>query len=403
MSGLSAAVEAAEVGFDVVIVERNAYLGGRVSQLHHYFPKLCPPGCGLEINFRRIRQNPRIRYLTMAEVEQVTGKPGAYEVAVKVRPRFVTEKCTCCGKCAEAATQKVSDTFNLGMSQVKSAYLPFPAAFPQQFVIDPSVVGTQEGEALAKACEYGAVDLTMTEKTVSLSVGAIVWATGWEPFDPSPIPYYHYGQHKDVITNLMMERLAALDGPTGGKIVRPSDGKAPEHVAFVQCAGSRDTHYLPYCSGVCCLAALKQATYVLEQYPQATATIFYIDIRAMDRLEEFYTKVAAHPRVKLVKSKVASITADPQTGQLLLTGENTEKAEPYRSAADLVVLSSGMVPNTATRKLPAEAQYDAYGFVAAAPAGAAIAGCVRRPMDVSMCVQDGTAAALRAIQTVSRR
>lgn len=402
MSGLSAAVEAAEVGFDVVVVERNPYLGGRVSQLHHYFPKLCPPSCGLEINFRRVRQNPHIRTITMAEVTSVEGGPGSYTVGVTVRPRFVNEKCTACGKCAEAATTEVANPFDLGMGKTKAAYLPYPMAFPQRYVIDPSIVGTAEGKAVEAACEYGAVDLGMTEQTVSLKVGSIVWATGWEPFDPSVVPYYHFAANKDVITNLQMERLASEDGPTGGKILRPSDGKAPKHVAFVQCAGSRDTNYLPYCSGVCCLASLKQATYVLEKDPEAKATIFYIDIRALDRLEDFYTTVKAAERLTLVRSKVAGIASNAE-GKLVLKGEDTEKAAPYAMEADLVVLATGMVPGTAKAKIPVESGYDDYGFVTAPAAGVFAAGCTRRPADVSSCVQEGTAAALRAIQTVVRR
>lgn len=401
MSGLSAAVEAAEVGFDVIIVERNPYLGGRVAQLFHYFPKLCPPSCGLEINFRRVRQNPHIRYMTMADVENISGEAGDFEVSLRVHPRFVNEKCTACGKCHEAATSEVENQFNFGMDTIKAAYLPHSMAFPQQYVIDPSVVGTDEGKAIADACEYGAVDLEMAEQQVTLKVGSVVWAAGWEPFDPSPIPYYSFDQHPDVITNMQMERLASEDGPTGGKILRPSDSQEPKHVAFVQCAGSRDTNHLPYCSGVCCLASLKQATYVLEQYPEAEVSIFYIDIRAMDRLEDFYAKVQTEERLSLIKSKVANIAAG-EGGTLVLTGEDTEKAAPYALSADLVVLATGLKPNTALDKLPAES-HDEYGFVVAPPKGVFAAGCSRRPADVSSCVQEGTAAALRAIQTVTRR
>lgn len=402
MSGLSAAVDAAEVGFDVVIVERNPFLGGRVAQLHHYFPKLCPPSCGLEINFRRVRQNPRIRYMTMAEVDSVEGEAGNYKVNVKVHPRFVNEHCTCCGKCEEAATTEIENTFNFDMDKRKAAYLPHPMAFPKQYVIDPAVVGTDEAKAIADACEYGAVDLEMAEKTVELNVGSIVWATGWEPFDPTPIPYYNFAQNPDVITNMHMERLAAIDGPTGGKILRPSDGEAPEHVVFVQCAGSRDTNFLPYCSGVCCLASLKQATYVLEQYPEAKVTICFIDIRAMERLEDFYTKVKADERVTLIKSKVANVNAG-EGGKLVVSGEDTEKAAPYVMSADLVVLAIGLVPNTASVKVPGDALHDDYGFIVTPPEGIFAAGCTRRPADVSSCVQEGTAAAMRAIQTVTRR
>ena len=160
-----------------------------------------------------------------------------------------------------------------------------------KYVIDDKAcLGAECGKCVT-ACQYDAIELDMTAKSFKLNVGAIVWATGWEPYDATKVDYYGYGQHQNVITNVMMERLAAPNGPTGGKIVRPSDGKEVESVAFVQCAGSRDENHLPYCSGVCCMASLKQATYVKEQNPDAKVSMFYIDVRAMGKHEEFYTKV----------------------------------------------------------------------------------------------------------------
>ncbi|MEW5912288.1 MAG: CoB--CoM heterodisulfide reductase iron-sulfur subunit A family protein [Thermodesulfobacteriota bacterium] len=401
MSGVSAALEAAEAGYNVVLVEKNPYLGGRVAQLHQYFPKLCPPYCGLEINFKRIKNNPRIQVLTMAEVTGIEGAPGAYKVAVKQAPRYVNDKCTACGLCGQAVEATVSNPFNYGLDQIKAAYLPHEMAFPYRFVIDPSIAGGPEGEKAKAACPYGAVDLEDQGAELTVEAGAVIWAAGWTPYDASKVEYYNFGASPNLITNVQMERLAAKGGPTSGKIQRPGDGKEPKKVAFIQCAGSRDVNHLPFCSTICCLASLKQATYVRAQLPEAEVTIYFIDIRAMDRNEDFYTKVKADEKVKFVKSKIGLIQPN-EAGNLVLEGENTASGERFKAEHDLVVLATGMQPNTALNKIPAEVAYDEYGFVQAAE-GIIGAGTVRRPSEVHVSVQDGTAAALKAIQLVAGR
>lgn len=405
MSGLSAAIEAAEAGYDTYLVERNPYLGGRVAQLHHYFPKLCPPLCGLEINFRRIKQNPKIRFFTMAEVEAISGEEGDFNVTIKLNPRYVNEKCTSCGKCAEACTMEIDNPFNFGMNKIKAAYLPHDMAFPMRYVLDPALVSNGEAQQVKDSCPYDAIDLEMKPKTMDLKVGSIVWATGWKPYDASKLETYGFEHFADVITNVMMERLASWTGPTKGKIVRPSNGEAPKTVAFVQCAGSRDENHLPYCSGICCLASMKQATYVREQYPDAQIYIFYIDIRATDRLEAFYTKVKEDAKIRFFKGKVAKITQGDTDGDLLLRVEDTTTEQLQEISADLVVLATGMQPNTFDTPLPIPVSYDDYGFMAARGQNPGIggAGCSKAPMNVSEAVQDGTAAALKAIQSIVRR
>ncbi len=405
MSGITAALEAAEAGYDVVLVEKNPYLGGRVAQLHQYFPKLCPPNCGLEINFKRMRINPRIRFFTMAEVEKISGEEGDYDVGIKISPRYINEKCTCCGKCTEVCEVELGNPFNFGMDKIKAAYLPHEFAFPMRYVMDPSIAGTEEGKKCHDACEYGAIDLDMSETHFDLKVGAIVWAAGWEPYDASNVEYYGFGEYKNVITNVMLERLASFNGPTEGKILRPSDGKAVKTVAFIQCAGSRDENHLPYCSGICCLASMKQATYIREQYPDCDVSIFFIDIRALDRLEDFYTKVQEDEKITFIKSKIANITEDEETGALMLEGENTNTGEQIRMNFDLVVLATGMVPNKINTAPSPNVSCDEYGFLTYDPEKAGIygAGCVRRPTDVASSVQDATAAALKAIQSIARR
>ena len=398
IAGITAALEAAEVGHQVVLIEKNPYLGGRVAQMHRYFPKLCPPSCGLEINYKRLKSNPRVRVITGAELAEVSGAPGAFTATVTVKPRYVNERCTCCGKCAEACTLEVDDPFNLNLRKIKAAHLPHPNAFPARYILHKSLIGTPEADKVKAACEFGAIDLEEKEQTLTLKVGAVVWATGWEPFDPTGVDYYGFGKHKNVITNLMMERFASLEGPTGGKILRPSDGQPPKHVLFVQCAGSRDENHLGYCSGVCCLGSLKQATYVREQLPEAKVTICYIDIRTPDRLEDFYQKVQKDPGVLFVKSKIADISEE-QDGGLKVHGEDTLSGKRFESSADLVVLATGIVPS----KVAPALERDSYGFLTEAQArGHLPAGCAVRPTEVSSAVQDGTAAALRAIQMVVR-
>lgn len=405
MTGLSAAIEAAEAGREVYLVEKSPYLGGRVAQLHQYFPKLCPPYCGLEINFRRIRNNPKIKFLTLAEVASIKGQEGDFDVSVKLNPRFVNEKCTACGKCAEACSAEIDNPFNYNMDKIKAAYLPHDMAFPMRYVIDPVFAKSPDAQKVQEACPYDAIDLTMGTSVVDLKVGSIVWATGWKPYDASKLDTYGFGKFPNVITNVMMERLAAFGGPTQGKILRPSDGAAPQNIAFIQCAGSRDENHLPFCSSICCMASMKQATYVREQYPEAKVTIFFIDIRATDRLEDFYRQAKEDQNLRFFKGKVAKIEEDAATRNLILRVEDTTNGSLNEIPVDLVVLATGMQPNTSEVKVPTAVPYDDYGFVASLDArpGIYAAGCTRTPAGVSESVQDGTAAALKAIQSIARR
>jgi len=365
---------------------------------------MCHPACGLEINLRRLKANPRIQVLTMAEVTGIAGDKGNYSVTVKLAPRFVNESCTACGECNKAASTEILDAFNYNLGKVKAAYLPSDMAYPQRYVIDPSVVGSAEGQAIKAACKYGAVDLDMKEEVVTLNAGAIVWATGWQPYDAEKITPYRYGEFKNVITNVEFERLADPHGPTGGKLLRPSDGKEAKNVAFIQCAGSRDENHLRHCSRFCCMASLKQTRYVQEAFGDAgKSTVYYIDIRAIDRFEDFYQEVKANPNVAFVKSKVARISED-KNGDPRLWGVNTEGYIRYSEPYDLVVLAVGMEPSVKNVAIPAEVLGDSSGFVMADPANAGIfgAGCATNALDVNRAVQSATAAALRAVQVVNQ-
>lgn len=405
ISGMTAALEAAECGKDVVLVEKNAAIGGRVSQLYRYFPKLCHPTCGLEINLRRLKAQRRLHLLTLAEVVNVSGISGDYTVTVRVRPRYVNDNCTACGECAQAVEAQFPDEFNYGLGQRKGAYLPFNMAYPQRYVLDPAIIGTQDAERAKAACRCDAIDLDMQEETIAVKAGAIIWATGWSPYDASKIQPYGYDRYANVITSVEFERLMDPFGPTGGKLLRPSDGKEARDVAFIQCAGSRDRNHLAHCSRICCMASLKQSTYVREQYAdQGRATVYYIDIRAIDRFEDFYAKVKADNTVGFVKSKVASITEDKATGDPILHGVDTEGYHRYSNRHDLVVLAIGMEPSVPKAALPLEVVVNRNGFIEMdeANGGLFAAGCASDALDVNRSVQNATASALRAIQIINR-
>jgi len=270
-------------------------------------------------------------------------------------------------------------------------------------VIDGGVCpGTQCGKCVS-ACSYEAIDLDMQPQTVELEVQAVVWATGWDAYDAGKIEGLGFGTYPNVITNLMMERLASTDGPTDGKIQRPSDNKEIESVAFVQCAGSRDENYQKHCSGVCCMGSLKQTRYIREQYPDARIYIFYIDIRSPGRLEDFYAEVQKDEKLKLIKGKVAKITEDSAGGDLVVEAEDTLSGECISQKVNLVVLATGLSPADAGIhvEIDGDLQRDEHGFLTNDQPlpGLLAAGCAKRPVDVAACVRDATGIAMKALQS----
>jgi quinone-modifying oxidoreductase subunit QmoA len=402
ISGLTTAIEAAETGASVVIVERNPYLGGRVAQLFRYFPKLCPPYCGLEINFRRIKQNPAISFYTMAEIESIEGSAGNFRVRIKQDPRYVNEKCTACNACVEACPVERPNDFNFGMDSTKAIYLPHEMSFPMRFVIDDKYCKGKECAKCVEACKYNAIDLEMKSAIKELSVANIVFATGWNPYDASRMDNLGFGKVKNVITNMMMERLSAPNGPTKGKIQRPSDGKDVTNIAFVQCAGSRDENHLNYCSAICCMASLKQSTYIREKNPDSKATIFYIDLRAPGKYEDFLRKVDADENIVMVKGKVAKIEEDPETQDVIVTVEDIAGGKKIHERFDMVVLATGMEPQTASKKFPGNLKLEDNGFIHMEQTdGILSVGVAKKPSDVTGSVQDATASAIKTLQTLA--
>jgi quinone-modifying oxidoreductase subunit QmoA len=401
VSGMTTALEAAEAGKQVILVEKRPYVGGRITQLHKYFPKLCFPTCGLEINQRRTKQNPNITVLTMAEVTSLAGAEGDYSATVKISPRYVNDKCTACGACEDAVEAEFDDEYNYGLSKHKGAYRPHKMAYPERFVIEPAMIGTDDATKAKEACPVDAIDLDMQEETVELKIGAVVYATGWRPYDANKIQPYGYDRYPNVITSVEFERMNDTSGPTGGKILRPSDGKEAKDIAFIQCAGSRDRNHLKHCSRICCMASLKQTTYATAA--DAKSTIYYIDIRAIDRFEDFYKNVQADENVTFIKSKVANITKG-ENDNPVLNGVDTEGYNRYATPHELVVLAVGMEPSVDSSTLPEGLSLNEHGFIEndGTNGGIFAAGCASDALDVNRAVQSATACALKAIQVVNR-
>ena len=398
ISGLTAALEAAEVGNDVFLVEKNSYFGGRVAQLNQYFPKLCPPTCGLEINFKRIKDNRKIRTYSLTTVKSVTGGPGNFEVQLETAPRYINSNCTACGDCAQVCTDEIDDAFNFGMNKIKAAYLPHEMAFPRRYVLAKDACSSPCLDAIKAACKYNAVDLDMQPQTFTLKVSSIIWSTGWNPYDANKITNLNYNSSNAIITNMMMERMAADNGPTKGKILRPGDNKEPASFAFVQCAGSRDENHLEHCSYICCMATFKQISYIREQYPDAKIYVFYIDLRTPGKYEHFREKFMADPNTTFIKGKVADIVAE-RDGGVTVTAENAVTGTKVHQKVDLCILATGMEPALGEQGKALGVIMDGNGFVVSdAAKGMLSAGCAKSAVDVYTSGQSSTAAALKAIQ-----
>lgn len=399
IAGITAAVEAAETGINVILVEKNPYIGGKVSQFNQYFPKLCPPACGLEINIRRLRTNPSIKLFTLAEVTNVSEQSGKYKVTVKLKPRYVNNQCTVCGDCVKVCPEKRKNEFNYSMDETTSVYIPYENAYPQKYVIDMNTCTGTSCNKCVEVCKYKAIDLNEKEKEIVVEADSIIWATGWEPYDAKKLDILGFGKYPDVITNVMMERLAATDGPTQGQILRPSTKQEIKSVAFVQCAGSRDNDHLEYCSSICCMASLKQTQYIREQHPDAEIHIHYIDVRSNGLFEDFYNNVQKDDKVHFHRGKVAKVFLDTSSDKLIVEAENTLTGSLMQNSVELVVLATGMEPTV--KNLPIDKELiDSNGFFKSNCNGMISCGVNTKPKDVASVVQEATGSVLKAIQKI---
>jgi quinone-modifying oxidoreductase subunit QmoA len=394
ISGITAAVELAEAGRQVVLIEKENYLGGNVSRFNNYFPKLCPPSCGLEINFRRIRSNPRISFYTGASLKSICGSEGDYQVKIELKPRLINNNCTSCGLCA--AVCPVERPAMLGRSAgEKAAFIDNGLAFPMKYSIDPEVCTREACGKCLEVCDYNAIQLDASSAEVSIQAGKIILATGWILYDAANIENYRYREEADVVTNQDFEHMLAACTREHKKLTRPSDGKEPARIAFIQCAGSRDHNHLPYCSAVCCSASLKHALTLESAYPELETEIFYIDLRLGGRNEKLLVQAEGSKSITLTRGKVGRILPSGKEGGLQLEvediGAGTRRADVY----DMVVLAMGLIP------APVEAGLDVneYGFfLPDQPSGIIPTATCKRPMDVSSSVRDATASAIKTMR-----
>jgi quinone-modifying oxidoreductase subunit QmoA len=384
ISGITAAVELAEAGKEVVLIEKEFYLGGNVSGFNNYFPKLCPPACGLEINYRRIRSNPRISYFTGAEVSGISGKQGKFRVTVSLSPRLINKHCTACGKCAEVCPESPP-----------AAYIPGGLAFPMQYNIDADACKKRECARCLEVCDYEAIQLDAQADEIEIQAGKIVVATGWKLYDPTKIENYPYAKEPDIITNLEFEHLLASCTRENKKLSRPSDGALPGRIAFIQCAGSRDHMHLSYCSAVCCSATIKHALTIAEHYPEIQCEVFYIDLRLSGRNEKLLAKAENSKQITLTRGKAGRIQKADSSGGLVIEVEDMMAGRRREDSFDLVVLAMGLEPN----HMGIELEMDEQGFyLDNQTPGIFPAATCKRPMDVVSAVRDATATALKTMR-----
>lgn len=423
IAGIQAALEIADAGFHVYLVEREPSIGGHMAQFDKTFPTLDCSACILTPKMVQAGTHPHITLLSWAEVEHVDGFVGNFDVTIKQKPRYVnTDLCTGCGICWEKCPKKVvDDVFEAGLGRRKAIYTPFPQAVPKYPVLDREnctyfIKGTCK--ACEKFCPTGAIDFTQQEEHIQIKVGQIILATGFDLFDSRRIPQYGYGRLANVYTSLEFERLCNAAGPTNGNIVLRDGTTIPKAVGIVHCVGSRDKNYNNYCSSICCMQSLKFAHLVHER-TGAEVYNFYIDMRTPAKsYDEFYQKLleeGAH----FVRGKVAEITnaarIPSEEGKLIIQVEDTLLGKQRRIPVDMVVLSAGLEPRFDHKETAGlfglSCSSDGWMIerhpkldpVATMTEGIYIAGCVQGPKDIPASVAQGAAAAARVMGKIQQK
>ncbi len=421
IAGIQAALDIADAGYDVDIVEKQPTVGGKMTQLDKTFPTLDCASCILTPKMVDVAQNEKIHIYSYSEVEKVEGYIGNFHVQIRRKARYVDEdKCTGCGLCTQKCPmKKVPNEFNLGLDSRHAIYIPFAQAVPKVATIDPRYCRMlREGKCglCAKVCGVGAIDYKQKDSFVEQDYGAIVVATGFNPIQLDKFDEYAYSQSKDVVSSLEFERLMNAAGPNNGVLLRPSDGKPPKTLVFVQCVGSRGTSCRDkeYCSKICCMYTAKHAMLVKEHYPDTEVYVFYIDVRTPGKnFDEFYRRAVEQFGVHYIKGMVGKVV--PQAdGSLDVQASDLLAREQLHIKADMVVLAAAMEPDKSARHLATmlTASMDTNDwFTEAHPklrpvesptAGIFLAGACQGPKDIPDTVTQAGAAASKVIGLLSK-
>ena len=417
IAGIQTALDIADAGFPVDIVEAKPTIGGKMAQLDKTFPTLDCAACILTPKMVDVAQNEKIRIFSYSEVTAVKGFVGNFDVTIKRKARYVKEEiCTGCGLCTEKCPQKkVPNEFNLGMNNRSAIYIPFAQAVPKVATIDPNycmMLKNGKCGVCSKVCGAGAIDYKAKDEFVEEKYGAIVVATGFNPISMEKFDEFAYSQSKDVITSLELERLMNAAGPTGGTLLRPSDGKHPHTIVFVQCVGSRCAACADkgkeYCSKICCMYTAKHAMLIRDKYPDTEVYVFYIDVRTPGKnFDEFYRRAVEEYSVHYIKGMVGKVS--PEGDKLKVQGSDLIYGNQLHIDADLVVLAAAIEPDKSARRLATmlTASMDTNDFfteahpklrpVESPTAGVFLSGTCQGPKDIPETVSQAGAAASKVI------
>ena len=417
IAGIQTALDIADAGFPVDIVETKPTIGGKMAQLDKTFPTLDCAACILTPKMVDVAQNDKIRIFSYSEVTEVGGFVGNFEVTIKKRARFVKEDiCTGCGACTEKCPmKKVPNEFNLGMDERRAIYIPFAQAVPKVATIDPRYcLKLKSGKCglCSKVCTAGAIDYEAKDEFIKEKYGAIVVATGYNPISMDKFDEFAYSQSKDVITSLEFERLTNAAGPTAGKLLRPSDGVHPHTIVFVQCVGSRCEACAEkgkeYCSKICCMYTAKHAMLTRDKYPDTDVYVFYIDVRTPGKnFDEFYRRAVEEYGVHYIKGMVGKVS--PEGNKLKVQASDLLANKQLHIDADLVVLAAAIEPDKSARPLATmlTASMDTNDFfteahpklrpVESPTAGVFLSGACQGPKDIPETVSQAGAAASKVI------
>ena len=382
-----------------------------MAQLDKTFPTMDCSICILAPKMVECSRHSNITLLTYSEVKDVKGSVGNFVVTVLKKPRYVDEtKCTGCGQCEENCPIEIPNEFDEGLGMRKAIYTPFPQAVPKVATVDKETC--IECGLCEKMCKAEAVDLKQQPEEVELNVGAIIVATGFNLFNPSVIREYGYKQFRNVLTSLELERMVCASGPTGGKLVRPSDGKVPRRIAFIQCVGSRGLERgLPYCSSACCMYATKEALIIKEHDLECDVYIFYIELKVFGKgFQDFINKAKSEYGVKYIRARPGEIKENPMTKDLIIRYENTLSKKTEEMKADLVVLCPAMIPTGGELASSLGVKLDEHGFfktkdsiltpVDTGVPGIFVCGYCQEPKDIPESVAQASGAAARAAEAI---